>query len=616
MRKYNLRTRQSDGRVVEELFRCAPMTRVRLGSSWDLVYLPLRRKAYTLPTAALESMSACAQFKTIAEFANHGMGGAKVEESAGHGSAFCELAKLGLLVSADEFLAKSIETASTENSHPEISWLAIPTGGRRPEQLNRAFESYTSHVSQFGHNIAVLISDDCSSSTMSHALDSKTIQAATHAGTRVFYAGKEQKVRFAIALGETNEIPADVIHFALFGAYGGETIGANRNAILLNTLGSLVLSVDDDTICKPAVAPHAAEQTLMSGMDGELGEFWFFPDRESALRNVGFQDRDVVGEHERLLGKSVPQVFFDALQTGSVDLDGICSHLFNSLLSDQGHITLTSNGMVGDSGMANNLSVRMYQDEATRDRLDSEDAIKIALSSREVIRQFSGPTISHPAPFISTFFGLDNRRLLPPFFPVYRNDEGVFAQILSQCIEHQYAGHLPFTLIHAPSEKRFYSTASPLSVRVSDIVLASLGSWSGGTSGRTTATALTELGRHLVELGSMAQADFDETVRALLWKRASVAMFAMESQVRRLSTKGREYWAANVSGLMRDLRSAVPRPEYLLPVDLLKSFPPSKCLYIARDLVKQFGDLLCWWPAMVERSKKLSNDGRPLGEEI
>ena len=55
---------------------------------------------------------------------------------------------------------------------------------------------------------------------------------------------------------------------------------------------------------------------------------------------------------------------------------------------------------------------------------------------------------------MTTFFGLDNRVLLPPFFPVQRNSDGIFGLMLQKSTWHGTA-FLPSVLLHAPPPRTF-----------------------------------------------------------------------------------------------------------------------------------------------------------------
>jgi hypothetical protein len=599
------------------LYRCASLIRFRLGASSELVYLPQRREAHVVASVHLQHLASCSRFRTLSAHAAFLTRTTSADESPEASALLSRLADLGLLISYDELLRPSRSVATTDPACPGISWVAIPTCGR-PDQLVQTFRTYLDNARQFGHTPGFLIADDSPSAAARPVCDQTIRAEAADAGIRLCYAGREQRRQFAAALAEGGDIPAAVIRFALLGpGCGGETIGANRNAILLETLGSLVLSVDDDTLCQTATVPQTVPRGLKLGSHGDLGDVCFFTDRDSALRHVQPQAVDILAEHERLLGKSLSCVVREADEAGGCDLDDMCPHFVEALSSGHGHIAVTLNGLVGDSGAYNNMWVRVCNEEGTRRRLDSHESYRTALSSREIVRQVSVPTVSHVLPLLSTFFGFDNRTLLPPFFPAYRNDEGIFGSLLSRCFEHRYAGHLPWTLVHAPTERRAYPAANPMSsIRISDLILVCLSSWNGRLTGQTADQILRALGEHLVELGSQAQEDFDEMIQLLLWRRASDVMTAMGSQLRRASAEGRDYWTADLGMHMQALEQVLVRPEYIVPVDLLPSREPAEARRITRELVKHFGELLSWWPVIIERTRALSESNRRLSVQI
>ncbi len=53
--------------------------------------------------------------------------------------------------------------------------------------------------------------------------------------------------------------------------------------------------------------------------------------------------------------------------------------------------------------------------------------------------------------------GLDNREVLPPFFPFQRNEDGLFGVLLSGIAGQHCAAFLPGTVLHSPAEDRSIS---------------------------------------------------------------------------------------------------------------------------------------------------------------
>lgn len=591
-----------------ELYRSAPMTRSRLNGLSELVYLPLQRTAHILPVSDVELLLSCFQFRTLFAHAEDLRTRYGTDEGAGIVQRLCKFAALGMLISHREILEAAASRAP-EESESRISWLAIPTCSR-PDELARALRSYLGNAQKFGRSFAFLIADDSRSSAERGACKRVVRETADNSGMQIFYAGQKEKIKLMEALAQGGEIPLEVIRFALFGhGFRGSTIGANRNAILLQTLGSLLLSVDDDTICQAARMPGVQRPaSVRVGSHGDLGEICFFPDRNSALQYVKSQEGqevDIAAEHERLLGRSVCRVIQRASEAGAVDLQQACPHLLRSLYLGQGHIAITLTGLIGDSGMHSNMPIRLYPDEATRERLtSSEEAYRLAMSSREVVRHTLAPTISHTEPFGGAFFGLDNRDLLPPFFPVYRNEDGIFAHLLSRFVDHFYAGHLPFALVHAPTETRSYTSNAATAVRISDVIIVCLSSWTGGQMRRPAADQLRSIGQHLAELGALPQDDFDETIRILLWNRASAIVNQMASLLGQYGGACHDYWVLDLKRQMQWLEEALISPHYSHPVELLDHYPSAEVPGLTQQLVRQFGELLCWWPIIVEKAKE------------
>src|SRR5262249_29491360 len=155
------------------------------------------------------------------------------------------------------------------------------------------------------------------------------------------------------------------IRFALFGDERcNVSVGANRNCLLLDTLGSLAFSADDDTLCRSAVAPDHEDTALVSS-SYDPTEFRFFADRASALDSMTFAAADFLAAHEALLGRAVADV------TGCPDSGG--------------RVALTMPGLAGDSGMG---SSRYYLalTGASRERLlASEETYRSALRTRAVV---------------------------------------------------------------------------------------------------------------------------------------------------------------------------------------------------------------------------------------
>lgn len=94
-------------------------------------------------------------------------------------------------------------------------------------------------------------------------------EVAKRLNARIRYAGRGEKARFADVPAAESAVSPTIIRFAIFGDERCRlSTGANRNSLLLDTAGTLLLSVDDDTLCRIAVAPeHEIALAFFSGYD-------------------------------------------------------------------------------------------------------------------------------------------------------------------------------------------------------------------------------------------------------------------------------------------------------------------------------------------------------------
>jgi hypothetical protein len=113
------------------------------------------------------------------------------------------------------------------------------------------------------------------------------------------------------------------------------------------------------------------------------------------------------------------------------------------------------------------------------------------------------------------FFGFDNRVLLPPFFPVQRNADGIFGLILQKCMKGSYIAFLPSVLLHEPAAERMFESdqiwTDAGSVRMADVVIACVFA-SGAGGEHLTGNAIGPT-RETLAIGGVAEARGLRSVR-------------------------------------------------------------------------------------------------------
>jgi len=479
-----------------------------------------------------------------------------------------------------------------------IDTVGIVTRDRLPS-LVACLESYLGNCRRHARSPEFVVTDDSPGEEAAGRTKAALRILAERFSTRLRYAGPKEKLRFAAALAAESAVSSEIIHFALFGdPRCDRTTGANRNSLFLDTAGSLLLAVDDDTSCRIAEAPErAAALAFDSGYDPS--EFWFFPDRALAAQSVSFVDVDILGCHEALLGSDVAGLGAPEESTGTV--------------------AMTLNGLLGDSGMA---SPRYYLalTGVSRDRLvASPQAYRSALESREILRFAPQPTISSGPFCMTTFLGLDNRVLLPPFFPVQRNSDGIFGLMLRKCLDGSRTAFLPWILLHAPEPPRMFTPedlwADAEAVRMPDVVMAGILSHDASSGHFSAATRLSGLGKHLQWLGSLSSTDFEARLRTVQQFRNFAFITLLQSQLRTHAASP-DFWADDVRRMI-DLMSRAPAAEdYLVPRDLRQGRDVGTARELGRELIGKFGELLEAWPALVAAATRVRAKGCRLSESV
>ena len=298
--------------------------------------------------------------------------------------------------------------------------LVVPTRNRLPLLL-RALSSYRANAAAYGHRVDTIVVDD--------SADPGETRLALPA-CRVI--GRDDRRRFAANAARAVGLDQRAIEFGLLGPpAAGLTTGAARNAALLATVGSRVVSVDDDTTCELWRPERPPEGTTLLRTHPQT--VWFLPD--AALPPSMLEDNaDFVGAHDRMLGATARQL--------GVDID---DGPLGSLLDAQ--VVSTVAGTHGKSGMDH--PPHMLLDEPSFARVAStEFTYHAARNASALVRVPAGSVVTPSPMMMSTAIGLDNRQDLPPFCPVERNQDGLYGLLLQRLFAPALFGHIPLAVRH------------------------------------------------------------------------------------------------------------------------------------------------------------------------
>lgn len=595
-------------------YRCLPLEAFLAHGNKVLVHSSITGRTAIISRTILNIITKCSSFATIQEHTDRISQALRLpEEQATSISAALKRCIEGKLFISDyELIMKSRGRAT--GSNPENSLCAMGWITRdRVQQLENSVKSYVDNATFFGHPIKCLIVDDSPQETVQNANRSVLAALQTRYGIRISYANREDRRRFAELLIAHTGCPQESAEFGLLPSVleDAETMGASRNALLLATTGDLLFSTDDDTVATAADQGPREDSRGLKFCADDPTEFRFFRNRQEALLYCSSDRADIVGLQKQYLGKPLPELV-NTFGERDTEIGEVCPHLLDALYKGGGKIRATLNGVLGDSGMYSGKWL-LASAGITRERmLRSEADYRCALESREVLRVAPVVSVCHGGLFSSCVIGLDNRQLLPPFPPILRNEDGVFGAVLYKCFSGDFAAHLPLALVHEAAEGRSYSPGVHL--RVCDFILAEC---EAGEilAGKTSAQNLTKLGSALIDSGELDPADFKERMQLLLWREE-------ERKIGRLSTAldsyhaSPEFWAKDVRNKIDRYSERMTLPDYLLPDDLPHSLGQEEALLMVQRIMRQYGKLLCWWPALVSAARELRERGESLARPL
>jgi hypothetical protein len=584
-------------------YRSSPFVRLPLGGDQELLYFPLARMVTCVdtPTAiALDCwkqfeivdvacISACSQIPSLSYDVLKYM--------------FQELLARGGLIEEGQFHKLASEDAPAPKH--DIQFLAIPTRDRSL-CLTRSVSSYLANLEEFGRECTLLISDDSKPQETRQRNRDMLEKTARRSANRILYVDRDAKQRIATHLANAS-IPTDVLDFGIFGDEGcAHNYGANRNAILLCTVGSRLLSVDDDTICQLGVAPltDATDNVTFSPHRQPL-ESWRFLTCSEAKAFVMPASFDVVAKHERYLGSSLPNIVQRSMGVGGeFDPSAMCAHIITTLLKRKGRVLMTYAGLSGISGAHSDLAIVASPLKGTRTRLQQAGtSYRNIVPSRAVVMQATRATVTHCSwGALALCFGLDNTALVPPYVPSFRNEDGIFSLLLEKCSEDGYACHLPFTVEHEPTNIEYFTASTHTGLRMSEVIMGCLSLWRPQPYDRTMPGRLASVGAHFKEIGSLPEGDFQELVATLLSGRLAAAVETLEGC---LSEEGysSSAWADDAAQRIDELLVHANTIKHFAPSDL-EGGDAEHVLARAQKFIATYGELLKFWPAIVAEMSK------------
>jgi hypothetical protein len=527
------------------------------------------------------------------------------------------LVAVGLLVPYADLVPRLGQRTGPHQA-PTISTVGILTCNR-PDALRRVVSTTAENAATHGRQVQFVIVDDSDAEQQGANL-AVLHNLIERSGLNVWYAGPTEKAAFARDLASHCDVPLSTVNVALTRPEGWTAApGANRNALLLHTVGEALLSLDDDMVCKLARLPAGDDGLGLTSLADPM-QFWHYPSREATLLANPFVEDDFLALHESLLGRNVGRLAAERAADQPFDLDAIGSTFLRRLEPDGGQVTLTMAGILGDTGQAGALSFYLSEGPSRDRLLRAEGGFRAAMASRQVARGVLRRTVSEGGFCMGGNLGLDNRGLLPPFQTAGRSEDDGFAALVRRTVPGSFVGYLPRTIMHDPvvarraSTDNFDDAASELGV--SEAMQRLLDGHPEPPSRSTTRRRQQSIGQYLVELAAVTPIEIEEHLHDILLGRcAADAALVEKARRRQAHLPEPEPWLPDLEQYQEVLRANMERSQ---PVTIVErpNDTPEAARAAFQAYLREFGHLLCAWPDLVEGARELRQRGRRLARQL
>jgi hypothetical protein len=489
--------------------------------------------------------------------------------------------------------------------------------------LERALTSYIRGTARAHREIEYTVFDDSKDPAARRASFEVARKIRRQFNVDVRFAGYEERAAFVRRLDEHSHPCGEHLKPALLRSEG-YTLGQNRNALLLDCVGGRVLCADDDTVCDVALPP-AEEGGIKLCAGRDPADFWCFQDPAEARASVEFVETDLLTAHERLLGRRVSELCRETeIANGTGCQPDI--ELSERVRRVESAVRITFNGLVGDCAWGSPFGLwhapmgyLAFEGPSLERLVSSKEAYRHAIESRQVLRVTNCPVLADVSFSMLTSYGLDGSELLPPNFPTHRGQDLIFGQVLWKCFTDAVFCHVPLALTHDPvPARRFWPgeiTRSAAGVDLCRLMIEAIGLCCFREHDVTAPERLKALGRHILGLAELPAGFLGELLMERLHESNRRFENTLKERAQKILPRAPHY-SQDVTEFFDRLRKSETREDYWIPLDLSALDGPPGAEGRVRRALKEFGELLECWPAIIEFARTLRDNGGRLSVPV
>lgn len=384
------------------------------------------------------------------------------------------------------------------------------------------------------------------------------------------------------------------------------THGRTRNLALLLSAGQPLVFLDDDVLFETLSPPERESGCEISSRPREVA---FFDQPEAWESYVVDLEQDLVGLHGAFLGQPLSAAL-RRIENRKPDPESL-THLFAAEarhLTPDSRLLVTGNGSFGDPGVANNCWLFELTDRSLNRLTASAAGYEDNLTRRNLWLGRERHHLFTRFSLLSQVTGLDNRALLPPYFPVFRNEDFLFGEMVQLMHPNALMLDLPWAAPHLPLEQRRWERDrmdEPDNPGVCGFIAGRLATAAQDQGLANPRERIHLLGRRLLDLAALSEAGLAAQIQdQILTVRSERAGF-LERQLR-AHPKLPDYYARDLKRIIqRNLESLLePSPAALM--DSHKAFGADAERRRLQELFAGFGQALLHWPEIIEAAKRMA----------
>ena len=555
----------------------------------------------------VEGLKTCTNFDTLAGHAAH-LASTRPELNGNQAMAATVLGNLkaaGMLLRAGEICARLAQPAPRQLPPTRVFIITCD----RPAAVERLLDSMLRNAKLSPHD-ALLLVDDSRLQANRDANCEAVTRFNLRSAREMHYVGEQAQRELMSGLVQALPAHAAGIRFLLDRELwqGKKTYGRSRTLCLLLSVGYRALVMDDDILCQAILSPQTG--TGVGIGSGGMREAAFY-DSEQALmasgKPAGF---DPLSGHASLLGSTLGH----ALQTVNngplteAQLLQVNAALAN-VLTAESPVLVTQCGALGDPGTGGAHWARQLGDDSVKRLLMAPQGMTAALEQRLCWLGSSRPNF-FKMPFMSQLTGLDNSRLLPPYFPAFRGEDALFGAMLVAMHHHSVALEYPWCVPHRPLETRTFSLQEPMA---------------GGGGIALFARYLTEhidykdttdpehhlrsLAQDALRMAARADADLLLDYRAELARGYADALYLGQRQYAQAEQSGSGEWLAYLARGIEETQQALATSQSITGITgIPENATEAQLLGEFREMARGFAAALAGWVEIRATAAALASD--------